>query len=170
MTDVIQTVGGRHAQPTRSTTASRARGVQRQDSPSLVPGPHEAPRDEPDTAGASRPGAGAAIALRALADAQRALADAIDAVAESLATTTEPDPWLGLDQLRAQYGITRESLGAATNRGELSPKRGPKGRVMVRRSDVEAWIESRPWTPSSRQAAPADDLDGWDARASEVLS
>lgn len=82
-------------------------------------------------------------------------------IGEAVAEHAKPATWLSLAQLTAEFGFSRESLASAARDG-LNVHRGPKGRLMVRRADVEQWLSARPWTPPCpKQASPksADDTD-----------
>lgn len=108
--------------------------------------------------------------LRIQAQNLRTQADALEATAAALEVApAADDPWLTLPEMEEQYHITRQVLAAAQQRGELAPRRGPKGRVMIRRSEIEAWIESRAWTPRRTVKATAPDLDEWEAQAEREL-
>lgn len=70
-----------------------------------------------------------------------------------------PDDWLDLKQLTKEFGFSRESLASAARDG-LAVSKGPKGRLLVRRSDVEAWLVSRPWkapAPKQKTEDPNED-------------
>jgi hypothetical protein len=93
--------------------------------------------------------------LRARAAELRRLADELDATA-SLVAPPGPAELLNLARLRAEFGFSRESLLSAAQRG-LAVHRGPRGRLCSFRTDVEAWIRSRAWTPSKAREAEAPD-------------
>jgi hypothetical protein len=77
------------------------------------------------------------------------------------------DPLLDVDQVQAEFGAGRDALKAAAARGELELLRGARGKLMISRSAVRRWIESRPAKP--RKAAPASNLDDWDREAERAL-
>lgn len=93
--------------------------------------------------------------LRAKAATLRALADDLDLQAESVEDTAPTAEALNLQELKA-YGFTRQSLRSAAEKG-LPVHRGPRGRIICYRADVDAWIKSRAWTPSSRKAERTED-------------
>lgn len=88
--------------------------------------------------------------------ALKLLAEALSALADASETAHEDDPWLDLAALR-DYGFTRESLRSAAEKG-LAVHRGPRGKILVRESDIDAWIKSRPWKPGPRKT-PVRDLE-----------
>lgn len=93
--------------------------------------------------------------LRAKAATLRALADDLDLQAESLEDTAPTTEALNLQELK-RYGFTRESLKSAAHNG-LAVHKGPRGRLICYRADVDAWIKSRAWTPSSRKVERTED-------------
>lgn len=115
----------------------------------------------------------------ALAEVLLAQADALELQAQTLRATAKaldaapPDsgPLLGTVELKRDFHVTREVLRAAVDRGELEVFRGAKGRIQVRRSEIERWIESRKWTPKApkRTTAAAADLDAWESQAEAEL-
>lgn len=57
--------------------------------------------------------------------------------------TSKPTEWIGIDQLAAELGVPVRTIYAWRSTGK-----GPRGAVFgkhvrFRRSDVDAWIESR---------------------------
>ena len=113
--------------------------------------------------------------LRAKAATLRALADDLDLQAESVEDSAPTAEALNLEALKA-YGFTRQSLQSAAEKG-LPVHKGPRGRLICYRADVDTWIKSRAWTPSSRKAERTEDdalaqaeaelmaLDGYGNRA-----
>jgi hypothetical protein len=102
-----------------------------------------------------------AAELRAIASALEAEADALDRTAQQTGSEA-----LGLAELREAFGFTRESLKTAQAHG-LAVHKGPRGRVMAFRSDVESWIRSRAWTPTARKVERSED-DALDAALAEL--
>jgi len=80
------------------------------------------------------------------------------------ATTPLPDDdqILTVEQIHERYKMGREALRAAAGRGELQLMRGGHGRIMCRRSAIEAWLESRPVSARLRKAPADDDFDELD--------
>lgn len=91
----------------------------------------------------------------------------LEGVAEAL-TGALPGAWLSLRQLSAEYGFSRESLASAARDG-LNVHRGPKGRLMCRRADVEEWLSSRPWTPATTKRGSPGSADDTDAKIGAKL-
>lgn len=89
--------------------------------------------------------------------ALRSIGEALIALAETADPPREDDPWLTLADLTKE-GWTRESLKSAAQTG-LPVKRGPRGKIFVRRSAVDEWIESRDWKPGPRKVTPTDSLE-----------
>ncbi len=94
-----------------------------------------------------------AIELRAIAADLEAQADAEDR--QGAAQRAQA---LDLGALAEEFGFSRQSLASAAAHG-LPVHRGPRGRLMAFREDVEAWIRSRAWTPRRRQAEGLSDAE-----------
>lgn len=92
-----------------------------------------------------------AAQLRAIASELEAQADAFDRNERQSAAEA-----LGLPQLGAEYGFSRESLKSASEHG-LPVHKGPRGRLTCFRADVDAWIRSRAWTPTARKIERSED-------------
>jgi len=90
-------------------------------------------------------------ALLAQATALRAQADALEVLADTLPDAANDD-LLGVADCAAQYGVGRDALKRAAERGELAVTRGPRQRLQVRRSELRTWLESKP-----AHAAPRED-------------
>lgn len=107
---------------------------------------------------------GVGAALRAQAAALRAQADTLEALASALESEA-PDTLLGVAEAAA-LGVGRDALRGAAKRGELEISQGPRGKLLVRRSALEAWLRSRPYKPEARasgEAQPsAKDLEAWE--------
>lgn len=97
-----------------------------------------------------------AEALRAQAAALRAQADVLEALAASLAP--EADDLLDVAACKA-LGVGRDALLGAADRGELALARGPRRKLLVRRSELERWLASKPYQARDRERAP--DLEAW---------
>jgi len=76
---------------------------------------------------------------------------------------------LNVDQALEQYGFGRDALLNANRAGKLELIRGSRNRIMVERSALEAYIKARPVQPRKAAAAPAADLDAWEAQAAAAL-
>ncbi|MES1173564.1 MAG: helix-turn-helix domain-containing protein [Myxococcales bacterium] len=100
----------------------------------------------------------ASVALRAQAAALRVQADTLDALAGTF--SPESDDLLGVAECRA-LGVGRDALTGAADRGELAVSRGVRGKLLVRKSELDRWLASKPYTPSPKPDA-APDLDAWD--------
>jgi len=108
--------------------------------------------------------------LRSKAVQLRAMADDLEAEAErseALGAPVSAD-WLSMRELSSEYRFTRQSLAQAAANG-LPVSKGPKGRLMVKRSDVEAWLAGRDWTPAKPKAKAPADLDEAHAAAARAL-
>lgn len=104
---------------------------------------------------------GPGAALRAQAAALRAQADALEALAATLPDVAG-DALLGVRECAA-LGVGRDALRGAARRGELEVNQGPRGKLLVRRSALEAWLLSRKYKPEARAAREAEpDLDAWE--------
>jgi hypothetical protein len=100
----------------------------------------------------------AAATLLAQAVALRAQADALEALAATLPEAA--DELLGVVECSDRYAVGRDALRGAALRGELAVTRGARGKLLVRRSALEAWLTSRPlqandasdgeWSPDAR--------------------
>jgi hypothetical protein len=84
----------------------------------------------------------ARAALLAQAAALRAQADVLEALASTLPDAAG-DELLGVKECAA-LGVGRDALRAAAERGELNVSRGVRGKLLVRRSALVAWLESKP--------------------------
>jgi len=103
---------------------------------------------------------GTSVVLRAQAAALRVQADVLEALAATLGP--ESDDLLGVDECKAR-GVGRDALTAAAQRGELELTRGPRKRLQVRRSELDRWLASKPYTPTAK-AEPAASLDECERR------
>lgn len=102
------------------------------------------------------------------AQALRTQADVLEAQAHALPDGDAGDPLLDVEAVMEEFGVGRDSLKAAAERGELTLNRGSRGKLLIARSAVRAWIESRNVRPRTRKA-PASDLDAWEAEADRSL-
>lgn len=104
-----------------------------------------------------------AAALRVQADTLQALAEAVSDVAT--------DELLDLAALRTEYAIGRDGVLSAVGRGELTASRGPRGRILVARSEIERFLRSRPVRrkPLAPQATVVS-LEEWDRQADGRLA
>lgn len=118
-------------------------------------------------------------ALRVQAQALRAQADVLETLADAIEATPAPAAraeMLDLEGLRAEFKLGRGAVLAAVRRGELDGVvRGSRGRILVPRSSVASWLESRPVVVAERsspgEVVPlARKLDDWDALADAELS
>lgn len=96
-----------------------------------------------------------------LRQALRAQADALDALVRTL-ESAEPDALLDV-RGAAELGVGRDALRGAARRGELEVSQGWRGKLLVKRSALEAWLSSRKYKPEARAAREAEpDLDAWE--------
>ena len=107
----------------------------------------------------------ASVALRVQAAALRAQADALEALAASLGP--EADELLDLQACKA-HDVGRDALKGAAERGELAISRGPRGKLLVKRSALEAWLASKPYKPPPSEPAP--DLEAWERSVTRKAS
>ncbi|MEI9936673.1 MAG: hypothetical protein WDO69_05565 [Pseudomonadota bacterium] len=98
-----------------------------------------------------------AQALAALRAQAEALTLAIDTLAASLAAPG--DELLGVRECRA-LRVGRDALLAAAKRGEVQLSRGPRQRLQVRRSELEKWLQSRPYVAPAA-SEPVQSLEDW---------
>lgn len=83
------------------------------------------------------------------------------------------DDLLGLPELRRLFGIGRDALLAAIDRGEIEAHRGTRQRLLVRRSEAERWIASRPAQPRQARQTRAplvedpEPITSWQERAEQ---
>ncbi|MBK6464207.1 MAG: helix-turn-helix domain-containing protein [Myxococcales bacterium] len=98
-----------------------------------------------------------AAAKRAQATAYRALADAHDQEADVLESheshATTEDPFLGRDAAEEFTRVSWRAIRDAIRRGELAGYGRP---VVVRRSDLLAWLEGRKVRPRVVAGTDAD--------------
>lgn len=119
-----------------------------------------------------KPRSSLALVLRAQAQALRAQAAVLEAAATDAESSTRPDDdaLLTLADLERDYHLGRDALQAAIRRDELHAVRGGRRRIMVRRSEVERWLASRPYRPGPRRAeSQPTDIDAWAADAEAEL-
>ena len=69
------------------------------------------------------------------------------------------DPQLGCDELLKEFKLGRGTVQGAVERGELTASRGARGKILVRKSEIERWIASRPYRPGPRRVEETDDSD-----------
>lgn len=79
------------------------------------------------------------------------------------------DPLLNTKQIQAETGLGHDGVKRAIERGELSASRGPRGQILVARSELRRYLTSKPVQPRTRKAAPPDDLASWEAQAEREL-
>jgi hypothetical protein len=100
--------------------------------------------------------------------ATRSQLDALEALVQS--APDEADELLDTRQARDEFGIGHDGLLAAHGRGELELVRGARRKLLVRRSALMAWIQSRQVEARPRRKQnPASTLDDWDADAGAEL-
>lgn len=124
-----------------------------------APGPHvqgtsTGKTDQPIRNLPSPIGTSKAIRARALAVAVAALDAACAAVAAVAQSDSDTESsrreLLDVSQTLASYGVGRSALLNAAHRGELMLLRGARQRLLVRRDEIERWIESRRVIPTLR--------------------
>jgi len=84
------------------------------------------------------------------------------------AGATADDPLLGTKEIFAETGLGHDGVKAAAERGELAVSRGPRGKLLVARSELRRYLQSKPIKP--RKAEPvAESLEAWDGQALRAL-
>jgi hypothetical protein len=103
------------------------------------------------------------VALALLGDLRREVAALPNAATDELLTATES---------LERFGIGRDGLLAAERRGELALTRGPRNRIQVSRSALEAY-QRRPHAPTKGRSTLAPQasasLEAWDEQAGAEL-
>jgi hypothetical protein len=107
-------------------------------------------------------------ALRQQAQLMRLQADTLDALADAL-PDNEADELLDASQALESYGIGRDGILAAVDRGELEAIRGARKKLLVRRSEIERWIASRPVKPRPRKVEAESSIDAWEAEVERAI-
>lgn len=98
--------------------------------------------------------------LKAQAAGMRQQADEIDLLADQIDSQPVSDPFLKLRQISEDYDCGRHAIKSAIARGELRASRGPhNNEYLIRRSEIERWLEATPHTGSPRPVALIDDDD-----------
>jgi hypothetical protein len=97
-----------------------------------------------------------------------ALLEAELADASGAANDGDDDPLLDHQKCLDAYGIGRDALKNAADSGKIELVRGARGKILVRRSEVERWLASRPYSPRPRKAEQPANLEAWEAKMSEV--
>lgn len=106
--------------------------------------------------------------LEAALSAARATVALLEAELDDVTTgVTGDDPLLDTKQIKLESGLGHDGVKAAIARGELSASRGPRGKILVLRSELRRYLQSRPVLP--RKAAPVIDMSDWDAQAQRAL-
>ncbi len=109
-------------------------------------------------------------ALLAQAAALRAQAEVLETLADGVATF-EPNALLDLGELQRNYHLGRAAIRKGVEQGELTASRGARGRILVRRTDIEAWIASRPMIVAARASSPeATAFADWDRAQDRELA
>jgi hypothetical protein len=112
--------------------------------------------------------------LRILEATARTLAESLGTLAaleESRAIGDTGSGWLDLKAIADGYGIKRDAVLNAGDRGELTIKRGPRQKLLVKRSEMERWLGSKPYLPRAPKiSAPTSPSNDWERRASAELA
>jgi hypothetical protein len=95
------------------------------------------------------------------AAALHAQADTLLALADTLSRASNED-LLSVDRSLAEFGVGRDGLKAAADRGELSLSRGARGKILVARSELQRWLTARPYKSARKTEPVAEDLDALD--------
>jgi hypothetical protein len=108
--------------------------------------------------------------IKASLASARALVASLEAALAAALEPRQPD-LLDSRQALAEFGIGRDGLLAASDRGEIRITRGARNKILVERSELQRWVRSRPVAPRQerQRAAPATDLDAWDREAGAEL-
>lgn len=109
------------------------------------------------------------VALRAEADALVAQAFAKRAQADALEAPETVDAPVPLDVAAARTETSEHSLRRWVTEGKLQASRGPRGKYLVRVSDVVALLAAVAVVPRPRKAAPVTDLDAWERETDAEL-
>lgn len=83
----------------------------------------------------------------------------IDVLAGMLSRADSSNDLLDVTQARSEFGVGRDSLKNAADRGELAMSRGARGKLLVSRSELRRWLTARPY--QARKTEPCS--DGFDA-------
>lgn len=111
-----------------------------------------------------------AAARRAQAAALRAQADAIEAEADALDGEQVVDAPVPLDVAAQRTSTSEHTLRRWVLEGRLAASRGPRGKYLVRVSDVMTVLGAVAVVPRPRKAeAPADTLESWEAETEAEL-
>jgi excisionase family DNA binding protein len=74
------------------------------------------------------------------------LAAARESVRQAFAEAVQPaepaSPWLSTKSAAAFLDTSEEAIRSLVKRGELPVRRTPNGRLLFRRDDLDAWVES----------------------------
>jgi hypothetical protein len=95
------------------------------------------------------------------AELVRRSADVELLIEEAKALVAPSDPLLGLRPIKDRYGVGRVAIRSAIDRGELQAKKGPHNdEYLIRQSELERWLSSKPYVPRQRKSAEwKDDPD-----------
>jgi hypothetical protein len=102
--------------------------------------------------------------------------DAIEAQLRSLRASVEgtddDDQQLDAKQALERFGVGHDGLLAAERRGEIALTRGPRRKILVRRSALEAYLARphAPTAPKRRRKVEAPDYDAEVARELRLLA
>jgi hypothetical protein len=103
-------------------------------------------------------------ALLAEAEGHEALARAARLrAAAAVADPASDDERLDVKQTLEQFGVGRDGLKNAADRGKLAITRGARGKLLVRRSELIRWLDSRPYRPTRKVEPVGNDFDALDA-------
>lgn len=108
--------------------------------------------------------------LEAALSAARATVALLEAELDDVTQgVTGDDPLLDTKQIKLECGLGHGGVKAAIERGELTASRGPRGKILVLRSELRRYLQSRPVQPKPRKAQPTDDMGAWDAQALRAI-
>ncbi|MFZ5891284.1 MAG: hypothetical protein ACOY0T_09560 [Myxococcota bacterium] len=107
--------------------------------------------------------------IKAALESAKTTVALLEAELDAVEAGADADPFLSVEEARESHGVGREALKAAAERGEIELKRGARGKLLVRRSAILKWIDSRPHKPRPRKADPVSDLDAWERETDAEL-
>jgi hypothetical protein len=90
-----------------------------------------------------------------------------DTIADAETAVSDASDFLTAKQTLEIYGIGHDGLLNASEKGGLQLVRGARNKILVERAELERYLKTR--TVKPRKAAPAADLDAWEAQAEKSL-
>jgi hypothetical protein len=78
------------------------------------------------------------------------------------------DPLLDTKQALAEFGIGHDGIKSAIERGELAASRGGRGKILIARSELRRYLQSKPVRPRKAEPPP-ETISDWDRQAQGAL-